>query len=200
MYTHNVHPWGVHRIQGLTSDNVHPRGVHWISHMKTVKLDLGPRSYNIYIGERVLEKLPSLIKLKTPNTPLFVVTNRKTNALHGKKLKKALAHLSKKILFCEVPDSEKAKSFPVYIKTIRCLARFARKTRPYVIAFGIYNLNGRSASSQVDVMLAKIQIIFSVPAVKDHLFRRFGCLNVHQLSWKFDPRLAAVDPRSGIFK
>lgn len=104
--------------------------------MKTVKIDLGPRSYNIYIGKGIVGKLPSLIKLETRNTPLFIVTNRRINTLHGGKLKKVLMPLSKKILFCEVPDSEKAKSFPVYIRTVRRLARFARKTRPYVIAFG----------------------------------------------------------------
>jgi 3-dehydroquinate synthase len=118
--------------------------------MKTVKISLGPRSYSIYIGRGILNRLHSLIKLKARNAPLFVVTNKKINALHGQKLKKVLTQASKKILFCEVPDSEKAKSFPVYIKTIKRLARFARKTKPLVIAFGggvVGDLTGFIASA-----------------------------------------------------
>ena len=104
--------------------------------MKVVNVKLGKRSYKIYIGKNIIGKLPSLIKPPAHDTPLFVVTNKKINATHGAKLKKALKRISKKILFYEIPDSEKAKSFPVYIKTVRALARFSRKTKPFVFAFG----------------------------------------------------------------
>jgi len=104
--------------------------------MKKVKVCLGRRSYPIYIGKGAIGALASLVSVSVPDTPLFVVTNRKVNALHGKKLKNALKGLSKKILFYEVPDSERAKSFPVYIKTIKKLAYFARKKKPVVFAFG----------------------------------------------------------------
>ncbi|OGW75776.1 MAG: 3-dehydroquinate synthase [Omnitrophica bacterium RBG_13_46_9] len=104
--------------------------------MKTVKLNLGPRSYNIYIGKGIIGELPSLIKLDAPSAPIFIVTNRKICNLYADKLENALKPFGKKILFYEVPDSEKAKSFPIYIRTIRRLARFARKTRPLVCAFG----------------------------------------------------------------
>ena len=118
--------------------------------MKIIKVDLGKRSYNIYIGKGVLKKLPSLLKLSAPDTPIFVVTNKKINTLHGGGLKKVLKKLGKNILFHEVPDSERAKSFPVYIKTIKRLARFARKIKPLVIAFGggvIGDLTGFVASA-----------------------------------------------------
>ena len=104
--------------------------------MKTVKVNLDKRSYNIYIGRGIITKLSSLLDLRSASTPLFIVTNKKVSSLHGGKLREALKPVSKKILFYEVPASEKAKSFPVYIKTLRRLARFARKTRPLVFAFG----------------------------------------------------------------
>lgn len=104
--------------------------------MKTVKVNLAQRSYNIYIGKGALGKLAPFIKCSDPAAPLFIVTNKKINALHGRKLASALKPLGRKILTCEVPDSERAKSFPVYIKTIRALARFAKKTKPLVLAFG----------------------------------------------------------------
>ncbi|MCQ9206603.1 MAG: 3-dehydroquinate synthase [Omnitrophica bacterium] len=104
--------------------------------MKTVKVRLGKRSYPIYIGKGATEKLFSHITSRIDNRPIFVVTNRKINTLHGRKLKKFLRPLTRRIRFYEVPDSEKAKSFSVYTKAISVLAHFARKIRPLVIAFG----------------------------------------------------------------
>ena len=104
--------------------------------MKTVKVRLGKRSYPIYIGKGAMEALSSHIASRVNDPPVFVVTNRKINALHGRKLKKLLGTLSSRVRFYEVPDSEKAKSFPVYTKAISALAHFARKAKPLVIAFG----------------------------------------------------------------
>jgi len=118
--------------------------------MKSVKVRLGSRGYSIHIAKGVISKIPSLVRLKTPDTPVFVVTNKKINRLHGKRLKAALRKISGNTLFYEIPDSEKAKSFPVYIKAIRRLARFSRKKKPLVVAFGggvVGDLAGFIASS-----------------------------------------------------
>ena len=104
--------------------------------MKIVKVRLGKKSYDIHIGKNAINKIPSILKASVPDGPLFVVTNRKINKLHGKKLKKVLSRVSKRVLFCEVPASEKAKSFMVYMQTIKKLAKFSRKIKPLVIAFG----------------------------------------------------------------
>ena len=104
--------------------------------MKSVKVNLGKRSYRIFIETGALAKLPLLVKICNKKTPFFVITNKKVNARYGARLRKSLKKLSEKILFYEIPDSEKAKSFPIYIKTIKSLAHFARKTKPLVIAFG----------------------------------------------------------------
>jgi len=104
--------------------------------MKTVTVHLESRSYNVYIGKGVSEKVPTLLEFCAHDIPIFVVTNRKINRLYGAKIKRILRKKSKNVLFFEVPDSEKAKSFPVYIKTIKKLAHFARKTKPLVVAFG----------------------------------------------------------------
>jgi len=118
--------------------------------MKSVEVRLGRRSYNIHIGKNITNSIPSRLKISGGKTPVFVVTNAKINSLHGKKLKKAIEPLSKKTLFYEVPDSEKAKSFPVYARTIRRLARFSKKQNPIVFAFGggvIGDLTGFVAST-----------------------------------------------------
>ncbi len=104
--------------------------------MKVVKVNLGKRSYEILIGKGAISKLSTLRKTQGLGRPFFVITNKKINALHGKRLAAVLRKLSTKILFYEVPDSEKAKSFSVYIKAIRRLASFAVKEKPIIFAFG----------------------------------------------------------------
>ncbi len=104
--------------------------------MKSINVNLGQRSYDIRIGGGIISKTIPLLKTVFAGAPLFVVTNKKINSLHGKKLKRALGPEKEKILFYEVPDSEKAKSFPVYIRAIKRLARFSKKQRPVILAFG----------------------------------------------------------------
>ena len=104
--------------------------------MKRVKVNLGPRSYNIFIGKGSVKELSSVLKKHPSKTPVFIVTNKKIRRLHGRKLTNTLNRFRKNIRFYEVPDSEKAKSFPVYIKTIKKLAEFSKKIKPIVIAFG----------------------------------------------------------------
>lgn len=104
--------------------------------MKRIAVNLGKRSYHILVGKGVINRLSKILMSDYCNPPVFVITNRKIKKLHGASLKKALEPVSTRILFYEVPNSEKSKSFPVYIKTIRRLARFAKKTKPVVIAFG----------------------------------------------------------------
>lgn len=118
--------------------------------MKTIKVKLGPRSYNIHIGEGVTKKLSTFIRPDVPNVPIFVITNQKINSLYGKKIKRALTPISKNICVFKVPDSEKAKSFSIYIKTMKSLAKFARKTKPILFALGggvIGDLTGFVAST-----------------------------------------------------
>ena len=118
--------------------------------MKIAKVRLGKRSYNVYIGKNIVKDLSSFIKIDSPETPVFVVTNSKINALHGRKLRKAIKGLSKKALFHNVPDSEKAKSFPVYVGAMAKLANFSKKIKPVVIAFGggvVGDLGGMLAST-----------------------------------------------------
>ncbi|MBN1354047.1 MAG: 3-dehydroquinate synthase [Candidatus Omnitrophica bacterium] len=104
--------------------------------MKIVKVNLGERSYNICIGTHVINRLPFLLKLNSPPPPIFVITNKRIRVLHGPKLQKLLNRIGEKILFHEIPDSETAKSFPVYIKTIKVLSGFAKKAKPLIFAFG----------------------------------------------------------------
>jgi 3-dehydroquinate synthase len=119
--------------------------------VKKINVNLGKRSYGVYIGKGILKSgLLRKFGFFTSDTPVFVVTNSKINTLHADKLKKALKGLSGKILFYKIPDSEKAKSFPVYVKAMEKIAGFAKKAKPVVVAFGggvVGDLAGMLAST-----------------------------------------------------
>ncbi len=118
--------------------------------MKTIKVGLKKRSYNIYVGKGAVNRLSSLSGVIAKNSPIFVVTNRKIRSLFHKDLTSAISGLSEKVFFCEVPDSETAKSFRVYEKTVGLLTDFSKRSTPLVIALGggvVGDLSGFVAST-----------------------------------------------------
>ncbi|MFH1380762.1 MAG: hypothetical protein ABIH57_01135, partial [Candidatus Omnitrophota bacterium] len=70
--------------------------------MKSITVNLGPKSYDIHIGLRAIEKLALIKDISNPERPIFVITNRKINKLHGPKIRKALRKISKKIAFYQI--------------------------------------------------------------------------------------------------
>lgn len=118
--------------------------------MKIVRVGLGRRSYNIHIGKGIIEKLRPDKALGLEKRPVFVLSNRKIWSLHGASVIKFLRPISSSVLVHKVSDSEKAKSFPVYTKTIGKLSDFAKKTKPLLVSFGggvIGDLGGFVAST-----------------------------------------------------
>lgn len=97
---------------------------------------LGKRGYSIYIGNHLVAKLGCLLKIKSKNTPIFIISNKKILKLHGAALRKGLRPLTKNLIFHTTPDSEKAKSFGVYKKTMAVLSKKTKKATPFIIAFG----------------------------------------------------------------
>ena len=104
--------------------------------MKKIKVNLGKRSYNIYIGYNIIKDISNLIPSYVLKNPILIITNKKINSLIGKVLLKALDNASKKIYIKEVPDSERAKSFKVYNQIISTLTKIGRKRKPTIIALG----------------------------------------------------------------
>ena len=104
--------------------------------MKRIKVNLKNKSYNICVGKQLIGNIDKLLDKKLHDRPILVVTNKKIRKLHAPKLLKGLKRMTNDISFCEVPDSEKAKSFTFYIKLLKRLQQIGRKTKPLVIAFG----------------------------------------------------------------
>ena len=122
------------------------------SFMRKVIVDLGARSYPVYIGRSAIDKIFSIKKSNLPSslTPLFIITNSKINKIHEKLLKKLIRDFKERVAVHKVPDSETAKSFAVYIKTIKRIARFAQSTKPVILALGggvVGDLSGFVAST-----------------------------------------------------
>jgi len=104
--------------------------------MKKIKVNLKNRSYNICVGINLLNNIDKLINKNLHKRPILVVTNKKIRKLHSPNLLKGLKKMSKDISFCEVPDSEKAKSLIYYKKLLIKLQEIGKGINPLVIAFG----------------------------------------------------------------
>lgn len=118
--------------------------------MKKIKVNLLDRSYNIYIGSGILNKLPGLLISNCLKNPILVVTNKNIGKLWGRKIFSSILPLNKNISIFYVPDSEKAKSLAVYSKIINRLASVSKSSRPTVIALGggvIGDVSGFAAST-----------------------------------------------------
>ncbi len=115
--------------------------------MTTVTVDLGPRSYDIVIGDDVLARAGELIAphLKAPR--LAVVTDENVNALHGKALRAALSDYETHMIIR--PAGESQKSFDGLQAVLDGLFSAGFDRNDTVIAFGggvIGDLTGFAAS------------------------------------------------------
>ena len=78
--------------------------------LSTVNIDLGHRSYPIYIGEGLLQQ-PSLLTDHIRGKQVMVVTNDRLNALYGDALMTALASHDARVV--SLPDGEQYKNLDV---------------------------------------------------------------------------------------
>jgi len=104
--------------------------------MHRIKVNLGPRSYDIVIGRGILKKLgPELLKLKS-GTDAYIITNAWLKNKYGAKLARVLAGSGFKPHFKIVPDTEKSKSLEEAGLVIKDLAKWDKSRRIFIIAFG----------------------------------------------------------------
>jgi 3-dehydroquinate synthase len=104
--------------------------------LRTIRLNLKERSYDIIIGSDLLKKAGRLIRKVDPGTDAVVITNEKLLALYGKKLARSLVEGGYSVKFETVPDSEKAKSARVALNLASRIARYDRRKSLFIIAFG----------------------------------------------------------------
>ncbi|MDD5692715.1 MAG: 3-dehydroquinate synthase [Candidatus Omnitrophica bacterium] len=104
--------------------------------MHRIKVNLGPRSYDIVIGRDILNRLgQELLKLKA-GTDAYIITNAWLKNKYGAKLTRALAGCGFNPHFKIVPDSEKSKSLEAAGLVIKDLAKWDKSRKVFIIAFG----------------------------------------------------------------
>jgi 3-dehydroquinate synthase len=104
----------------------------------TVPIDLGDRSYDILIGEGLLDEPATYAGLPKSSTAL-IVTNTTVGPLYAARLQKALAGHHKKVLITELPDGEQYKDWPALNQIFTELLEQAadRKTVLYALGGGV---------------------------------------------------------------
>lgn len=117
--------------------------------MKRVKVELGDRSYNIYIGRGILSAVGRVVAGMKLAQAAYIVTSKKIRSFYGRRLRKSLVSSGLPVKFCIVPPSEKSKSYAVWARVLKDLADFDRGRGAAVIALGggvIGDLSGFVAS------------------------------------------------------
>ncbi|RZI85267.1 MAG: 3-dehydroquinate synthase, partial [Rubrivivax sp.] len=104
----------------------------------TVAIDLGDRSYDIRIGQGLLNQPDTFAGLPKSATAL-IVTNTTVGPLYAAKLTQALQAHHKKVMTVELPDGEQYKDWPALNQIFTTLleAGCDRKTVLYALGGGV---------------------------------------------------------------
>ena len=115
--------------------------------MTTVSVDLGPRSYDIVIGEGLLPKAGDYLKPHLKAKRVAIVTDENVYGLHGKALEAALSDYETHMIIR--PAGESQKSFDGLQAVLGALFEAGFDRNDTIIAFGggvIGDLTGFAAS------------------------------------------------------
>ena len=104
--------------------------------MKKVRLNLGERSYNIFIGPGAIKKLPELLKRLGGGSPVVVITDSVVASKTAGVTSPVLSALPNEVFRFQVPSSERSKSIEVFQETVQKITRKTRTHRPVIIALG----------------------------------------------------------------
>ncbi len=118
--------------------------------MKSLKVELGDRSYDILIGSGLLDRTANLLREAIPAKKYVIITNPTVDKLYGNKVKENLSNGGLTANLLTVPDGEEYKSLDsagrLYQELTEC---FAERNTP-ILALGggvIGDLSGFVAST-----------------------------------------------------
>ena len=103
---------------------------------QSVRVELGPRSYDILIGPGLLASAGAEIAARLPKARLLIVADERVDDLHGEALRAALskAHISHATM--RVPSGEPTKSFPHFEAVVDRILEERLERGDAVVAFG----------------------------------------------------------------
>ncbi len=104
--------------------------------MHKVQVKLGKRSYNISIGAGMLANLGLELKRLNLGQDVFIITNAFLKNRYGLELIQVLSAEGFNCRFKLVADSEKSKSMATAARMVKELAKFDRKKKVFILAFG----------------------------------------------------------------
>jgi 3-dehydroquinate synthase len=116
---------------------------------RTVRVDLGPRSYDIVIGRQLIESAGPEIARRLPGVRLAVVTDETVAALHLNLLKQSLAAAGIEHVVSVVTPGEATKSFAGLEKVVDALLAARLERSDAIVALGggvVGDLAGFAAS------------------------------------------------------
>lgn len=104
--------------------------------MHKVRLNLGKRSYDIIIGKGILGQLGKFTRSLDLGSDAYIITNPFIKKRFATLLEKSLKAAGFSVRFVTVPDTEKSKSIGTAIKILKDLARYDKRKRIFIVAFG----------------------------------------------------------------
>jgi len=104
--------------------------------IRTVRINLGPRSYPVYIGENLLDEAGRLCRQASLNGHAALVTDTNVGALYGEQVLKALANSGFKTSVHVVNAGELSKSFEAVATLCEDFAGNGVDRQSFVVALG----------------------------------------------------------------
>ncbi len=117
--------------------------------MKTLEVDLGDRSYPIYIGTGLIDQ-PNLFSACKKATSIYIVTNTTVAPLYAERLTKTLETLGKPVRTIILPDGESYKDWKNLQLIFDDLLKFGADRQTMLVALGggvIGDMTGFAAAS-----------------------------------------------------
>ena len=117
--------------------------------MKTLKVDLGQRSYPIFIGSDLIDR-PELFEACSKASSIYIVTNTTVAPLYAERLSKTLASFGKSVRTIALPDGESFKDWKNLQTIFDELLKHGADRQTVLIALGggvIGDMTGFTAAS-----------------------------------------------------
>lgn len=104
--------------------------------MRVRKLKLNNRSYDIIVGANLFDKIARYMRAFNVGDSAYIITNPPLKSRYGAAISGALKRSGLGMRFRTVADSEKSKSVRAASAVINDLARFDKRRRVFIVAFG----------------------------------------------------------------
>jgi len=117
--------------------------------MKTLKVDLGQRSYPIFIGSDLIDR-PELFEACAKASSIYIVTNTTVAPLYAERLSKTLASFGKSVRTIALPDGESFKDWKNLQTIFDELLKHGADRQTVLVALGggvIGDMTGFAAAS-----------------------------------------------------